>query len=130
MSLSIENLPGVLSAIFHARHKWFSVGLVLGVDNGTLNAIKQRCHDDPDECFREMLSHCLQTPSGLTWVDLVRALRSDSVGYGQLANNIAKDHCPALIVNDTNVAIDMRPSYSEGKSILLVNYGTTVTTHN
>lgn len=117
MSLSIENLTEVLSAIFIVRHKWFPIGLALGVNNGTLNAIKQRCHDDPDECFREVLSHCLQTPTGLTWVDLVRALRSDSVGYGQLATNIAKDHCPALA--DVNVAIDMRPSYSAGKVYLI-----------
>lgn len=84
--LSVGDLQKVQKCIWDARSKWYNIGLELGIDAGTLDAIAEDSTQNPDRCFRAMLTKWLRQDSPkLTWTALAVALRSSSVGHGKLA---------------------------------------------
>ncbi len=100
----------VLNALYEARTKWNSIGLELGMNHSDLAAIKQRNREDPDECFKELLNQWLtRTNPKPTWEAVVRALESQTVGYGQLAERIKEEHL-APECNTTQSVNGQQPS--------------------
>ena len=81
------NLRTVRRVLWDAKCMWYNLGLELGLDESTLNAIKINCREQVEDCFREMLSKWLQsvTPS---WNALVKALRDPTVNFPHIADRI------------------------------------------
>ena len=91
--LNIADLSTVRDKAYKVRTKWFDLGISLQVDADTLESIRQRFKTH-EECFLEMLTVWLKSSSkNKTWRALVKALRDDAVGYGQLADEIEAKYC-------------------------------------
>ena len=80
------DLRTVQCALWDAKCKWYNLGLELGLDKSTLDAIKVNCQEVEDR-FREILSKWLNlvTPS---WKALVKALRAPTVDFPHIASKI------------------------------------------
>ena len=79
----------VLKTTWEARAKWFIVGLELGIELGVLNAIERSNLFMVDDCFEEMLLQWLRIARPVpTLAALANALRSPTVGFGHLAEQI------------------------------------------
>ena len=89
--LTIHDLSTLNDKLFQARTKWFEIGLSLNVDNETLQSIKMRYHENPDDCLREMLTHCVQAIAPLTWRTVCVCLRSPTVGRNDVAEGIEEE---------------------------------------
>ena len=87
--LTTKDLRTVFLELYDARVKWNNIGLELGTSYSDLAAIKERNRDDPDECFKDLLSHWLKQANP-TWEAIISALESRPVRYGQLAESIKK----------------------------------------
>ena len=93
--LSISDLQKVLKELFRARSKWHNFGLELKIDPSDLEAIKVRNNNDPDECFKELLTIWLkQVEPKSTWATLCSALRSSTVGYERLSQKVKEKFIP------------------------------------
>ena len=79
--LSEIDLHKVQTLLWDTRSKWHNIGLALGVDPTTLEAIKRSNHHVVDDCFKEMLLVWLRRANPIPcWKALADALRSPSVG--------------------------------------------------
>ena len=64
------------------------VGLELGLDKSSLDAIKINCQEMED-CFQEVLLKWLKSvTSGPSWKALVKALRASTVDFPHIATKI------------------------------------------
>ena len=91
--LSVNDLKEVYEELYDARTKWHNIGLSLKMNPNDLDAIKMKHKDDPGECFRELLSTWLkQANPKPMWADLVTALKSPTVKYEQLSENVQKKY--------------------------------------
>ena len=86
--LKIENLVDVQNAVWPARSKYYNIGIALGVPAGDLDAFEKSNAHRVDECFMDVLKHCLRRNEGLSQQKLANALASDPVGFGNLADEI------------------------------------------
>ena len=79
----------MLGKVWDARVKWYEIGLGIKIRSTDLDAIGKRHRDDPDVCFRELLSTWLKQASPKpTWALLADALKSPKVGFGQLSEKL------------------------------------------
>ena len=85
--LSINDLKIVREVLFKTRSKWEDFGLELGINKDDIDAISKEKCGDTGECLRELLSGYLKKSSA-SWLSVVSALKAESVGYNQLANEI------------------------------------------
>jgi tetratricopeptide (TPR) repeat protein len=84
--LTVDDLAAIQSKAWRARHKWYNIGLQLGLKADDLDCI----HGPDDNCFREMLKQWLrQKGIEKTWDKLSKALQSETVNYGDFAESIA-----------------------------------------
>ena len=72
--------------------QWYLLGIQLKVKIGTLDSIRTQ-FADPKHQLLEMLKAWLATSDNTTWKILTNALRSQSVGAGQLAGELEKKYC-------------------------------------
>ena len=79
--------------------QWFHLGLQLKVRTGTLDRIRTQFTDPRDQLV-EMLKTWLNSSDNISWKTLTDALRSQSVGKGQLADVLEKKYCS---VEETNI---------------------------
>ena len=87
--LGINDLREVQRGAWEARAKWYNIGLELGIDPGTLDVIEGN-NKDINNCFRVMLTSWLKMVQPIpTWTALAEALRSPTVGYGDLAESFS-----------------------------------------
>ena len=85
--LSSGDLFEVLEAVyFISKEKIFNFGLSLELEPKIINALQLR--NDEKEFLREILKERLKREPPLTWGDIVKALRSLSVGEDHLAREI------------------------------------------
>ena len=96
--LSTNDLAEVLSELMDANNQWYNLGLMLGVQYGTLKGIKST-ENDIQDCLREMLAHWLESSSSHTWRDICNALRSNTVKQGNLADTIEEKKCKSTVYN-------------------------------
>ena len=95
--LTSDDLRIVRKAIWDARGKWFSLGIELSMSVATLETIKQKNKENPDDCLTEMLLEWLkQANPKLTWSCIVAALKEPTVGQEQLAETIENEHLQGL----------------------------------
>ena len=86
--LRMADFPAVQNAVWPARCKYYNLGIALKVSADDLDAIEKSNSYKVDECFREMLKKCLKCDDGLSQRALADALANESVGYGNLAEEI------------------------------------------
>ena len=78
--LSVIDLKAVAKMVWPARSKWFHIGVELGIDLGTLEAIRND-YCSSKECFTTMLTEWLRMNDPVpSWRALVDALKSKLVG--------------------------------------------------
>ena len=86
--LTINDLLAVQNATWSTRSKGYNIGLGLGIQPGTLDAIwnnDRRC----DQQYTDILKHWLRRSDPKpTWGALADALRSPSVEEGALADQL------------------------------------------
>ena len=87
----VDNLQKVLSLVQDVSHKWFNLGLQLGIKECDLKCIE--CdYKDVQSCLREMLSVWLKMVKPCpSWERLLSSLSHSSVGNPALAQKIRKD---------------------------------------
>lgn len=88
--LTIDDLVTVQSEVWTARHRWYNIGLQLGLKPDVLDCIQMSPRiTDLDSCFTEMLKAWLrQGNTDKTWGKLIEALRSETVNFSALADTI------------------------------------------
>ena len=89
----------MLSRVNAIRAKWEMFGIQLGIDNGTIEAIKLRNGGNPALCLKDVLSTWLnenydtQRHGYPSWRRLCVAIASPAGAENQsLANDIAEQH--------------------------------------
>ena len=71
----------VLTCSWGARSLWFNIGLALGIDVGTLEAVRKDNRDQSDDCLKAMLMGWLRSAKPTPcWKALAEALKSITVG--------------------------------------------------
>ena len=85
----MDDLGCVLEEVVDLSAQWYLLGLKLKVKIGTLDNIQAQ-FADPKRQLLEMLKTWLSTSDNTTWKILTNALRSQSVGAGQLAGELEK----------------------------------------
>ncbi len=83
-------MKDVYEKLFKARTEWFNIGMTLGVDHNTLFAIDRKYSSDPDHCLRDMLAHRIKATDSLTWGEVCKTLRHDSVRRDDVADEIER----------------------------------------
>ena len=86
--LNLEDLSDLYEALMPARVKWFELGLALGLDNDTLEAVKVEHRDQPDICLRAMLTARLKSTEPLSLDEVCSCLQKTTVGRADLAREI------------------------------------------
>ena len=87
--LGIDDLFGILSAIWEAQIKWYNIGLGLKISPLKLDGIERKRKKDPGECLIAMLKIWLmKKDTDPTLQKMVESLRSPIVGHARLAYNL------------------------------------------
>ena len=81
-------LKNAYEDLIKISHKWYDLGLQLGVEEGTLENIKSDNHENSQNCLRGMLSTWLKVDPKPMWDTLCTALRSRTVGANRLASDL------------------------------------------
>ena len=85
----MNDLAFVQTAVWEGRARWYNIGLQLGLDPGTLEAIEIGKQSNPDRCFTETLKEWLSSPDlHPSWSSLARSLRAPPVGLEDLAEKL------------------------------------------
>ena len=92
--LSLNERADVLEDILASSTRWYEIGLRLKFSVDKLDGITSQ-FSDPRHCLREMLKEWLKgaARSRPTWGGLVEALRSQTVGEPELADQLEAKHC-------------------------------------
>ena len=90
--LSVNELNRLYEALYSVRTKYRYLGLQLGVELSTIQGIEAD-HKNVDDRLLEVLFARLNGEPPLTWGDVVKALRSRTVGsHHRLANSIHESY--------------------------------------
>ena len=74
-------------------HKWFPIGIGLGMSGEQLEEIRENSQNIPDHCLSNLFYEWEQNPhkdKPFTWGTLLKVLRSVKVGEESLANELEK----------------------------------------
>jgi hypothetical protein len=82
-----DELGALYEALYPVRNSYKSFGLQIGVKKSEIESIEAK-QTDPGGRLLEVLSVRVKKTETLTWKDVDRALRSDSVGEGKLADRV------------------------------------------
>ena len=78
--MSINDLGAVVDYLWPVRSKWDRIGIHLGIDVGTVDAIKKD-HRDSGDCLYELMNVWLRGMDPKpTWKALVGVLKSPPIG--------------------------------------------------
>ena len=72
-------------------HKWFPIGVGLGMSGEQLEEIRENSNDIPDHCLGNLFYEWEQNPhedKPFTWGSLLKVLRSGKVGEESLAKKL------------------------------------------
>ncbi len=90
--LGPSDLRAVLTELLPASADWYTIGLALNMDPGTLDGIEGP-YKRPRDCLREMLKEWLSTSPDPSWEGLIAALRDPVVGKHTLARQLETKYC-------------------------------------
>ena len=108
-AINLANLEREL----HGVHKWFDLGLELGLSSSTLQRIKLDHRENTSKCLHDMLCSWLtekdnvKAKGGANWETLVNALKSSKVEECKLAAQVSRNHRKKLHLSSAQ-----RPSAS------------------
>ena len=84
-----KDLNEIFIQLKEVSTRWYNLGLSLGVLSDTLDIIEANKKSEGCEvCLRQLLAHCLESERPLTWSDVCKALRSESVNRHDTAKKI------------------------------------------
>ena len=106
--LTLDDLGLVLGEVVDVSAQWYPLGLQLKVRISTLDSIRIQFQNPRDQLL-EMLKTWLITSDNTSWKTLLDALRSQSVGASQLAEDLETKYC---MVEPTEVDIGTSASDS------------------
>ena len=86
-----NNHQEVYKRVIGAKTKWCDLGLALGLDNDTLDAIDIKYRGAVQDCLRQMIAKRLQSGGPLSWRDLCVCLRSPTVERCDVADKIEQE---------------------------------------
>ena len=87
-----SHLADVQEALHGTDPKWMAIGIQLRIPNAKLTKIAaEHQYANLEDCNRRMQIAWLKTGKA-TWADLVKALRTKSVGLPEVANSIESLH--------------------------------------
>ena len=94
LGLGVDDLGDVLEETLSSSTKWYKIGLRLKVPVAKLDGIRREFSDQED-CLCEMLKEWLKgtAETRQTWEVLIEALKSQTVGETQLANQLEMKYC-------------------------------------
>ena len=88
-SLTQTELKELLTSDSKVAHKWFPIGIELGMSGEQLEEIRESSNDNPECCLGAVFYKWEQTtPKPFTWSTLVEVLKSEHVGEKLLANDL------------------------------------------
>ena len=82
---SDHDLKEVLDKLSCVNHKWYDIGILLGMSGDDLDTIKDKNHNQLDACLKEMLTTWLRQGKVATTQALSAALR---IGYPDIAKSL------------------------------------------
>ena len=92
VDLVSDNLGQLLDLLYDACHKWYNLGMTLGIKEAKLEIIRSNWPRDEEACFREMLSEWLKTTDpDPSWEGLIAALKQHCVGSKKLADKVREE---------------------------------------
>ena len=121
-TLTPDDLGQVLEAVMDVAAQWYPLGLQLKVKTGTLDSIRTQFQNPRDQLL-EMLKTWLTTSDSPSWRTLIDALRSQSVGAGQLAGELEKK----IVVKKPEAGNGMSPLTASVANVWLCETGITIT---
>ena len=74
-------------------------GLALGLTPETVESIEKSCHFNPNECFKAVLTECLN--GGVTQRKLANALKEKTVGRANVGDNLLAMKIPRIVKQGT-----------------------------
>jgi len=112
--LGIHHLKDVHEELIGVSHKWYNIGLELGLKNGDLDPIGQQSSDSMVNT-REMAKRWLKNALFPTWAALADALSSPTVKEVQKAKELRqKKHCQTPISSEEKLKL------TSGDSVLFI----------
>ena len=91
--LSLDDLVLVYEEVWSARSKWYNIGLGLGIVISDLDKIERESPHSIEICFRNCLRAWLRgSHQPRTWSPLIKALRSPTVGFAEIADEIEEKY--------------------------------------
>ena len=121
----MNDLCYVLDELLDVRHKWFNLGLMLQLNVGTLECVRNQ-YPDSSSALREMLLSWLKkVDPPPTWEGLACALESRTVGEPRLAEQLRTNHCKTEVSYSTL----LRPRgcvlvFKTGRTVLCMSVNT------
>ena len=97
---SVDDLRVVMEEMNNVRAKLYNIGVQLGVNIGTLKAIKEQYLNNPSECLRETLTTWLKSSTPM-WANFVDAL--NVVGEVRLAADLQRKYCSTQDIAATHL---------------------------
>ena len=85
MALAVDDLADVQSALWEARHKWYSIGIRLRLKVPDLKAIDLEPELDLENKFKKMILSWLERGQRCTWRALRKALKHPTINQPELA---------------------------------------------
>ena len=105
------NVGGMYTIISPIRDKWKDLGLKLGLNSTTLEAISKSHDERTDQCLYSVLTKWLQRrddvgkKGGVTWNVLIRALKCVEADDSVLTSCVAEANAPNSTVHTRKYAI-------------------------
>ena len=95
--MEYNDLAKVYDEIYMVRSKWDSLGLQLGILGTDIDAVRRECRGNVEECLQKILSMWLKRANPkATWKALITALKSNTVGFEQLAEELEYKQVPII----------------------------------
>ena len=99
--LSVDDLSIVQIDLWKVRSKWRNLGIQLGTKIDDLEAIHKEHGNAPDSCFTDSIICWLrQSSSPRTWMAIIKALRSPTVEFYNLAEELERKYLQSSSINN------------------------------
>ena len=108
--MTAEDVKVVQESLWEVRSKWRNLGIQLDMKPGDLEAIGERS-SNPDDCFTDcILCWLKQGNPPPTWRAVIKALRSPTVGFQGLAEELEIEYlqCSSIAESANNDEITLR----------------------
>ena len=92
VTLKEDDLATIINELHPVQHKSRLLGVLLRLPMHVVEAVHHETLDPPDQLLH-IIVKCINQEPGLTWRDIIKALRSRPLGEYHLADEIEKKYC-------------------------------------